>query len=157
MLQNEILSEPIQTIISIKKIIVATDGSNTSRRALDYAISLSRKYNAKLVVLHVLNLIVPPGSVSSISNKLHEEDRQKAYLLLEDAHKKARENGVESTAELVEDHMPVYGEIIACSEREGADLIVIGTRGTSGFTKLLLGSVASNVVTYSPIPVLVVK
>lgn len=151
------MSEPIQAIINIKKIIVATDGSDTSKRAVDYAIDLSRKYNAKLVILHVLNLIISGGSVSSISDKLHEEDRQKARLLLEDAHKKAKENSVESTAELVEDHMPVYGEIIACAEREGADLIVIGTRGTSGFTKLLLGSVASNVVTYSPIPVLVVK
>ena len=104
-----------------------------------------------------MNLIIPPGSVSSISNKLHEEDRQKAHLLLEGAHKKAKENRVDSTAELIEDHMPVYGEIIACAERERADLIVIGTRGTSGFAKLLLGSVASGVVTYSPIPVLVVK
>jgi nucleotide-binding universal stress UspA family protein len=124
---------------------------------VDYAIDLSRKYNAKLVILHVLNLLIPGGSVSSISDKLHEKDRRKASLLLEDAQKKAKENSVESTAELVEDHMPVYGEIIACAEREGADLIVVGTRGKSGFTKLLLGSVASGVVTYSPIPVLVVK
>lgn len=57
--------------MSIKKIIVATDGSDNSKRAVDYAISLSRKYNAKLVILHVLNLIVPGSSVSSISDKLH--------------------------------------------------------------------------------------
>lgn len=95
---------------------------------MDYAIDLSRKYNAKLVILHVLNLLIPGGSVSSISDKLHEKDRRKASLLLEDAQKKAKENSVESTAELVEDHMPVYEEIIGCAEREGADLIVVGTR-----------------------------
>ena len=42
--------------------------------------------------------------------------------------KKQRKNSIESTAELVEDHMPVYEEIIGCAEREGADLIVVGTR-----------------------------
>jgi hypothetical protein len=40
---------------------------------VDYAIDLSRKYNAKLVILHVLNLLIPVGSVSSISDKLHEK------------------------------------------------------------------------------------
>lgn len=118
---------------------------------------MAKKYDAKLVVLHVLNLLIPPGSISSISDKIHEDDRKKARLLLEHAQNKAKENSIESTAELVENHMPVYGEIIMCAEREGADLIVVGTRGKSGFTKLLLGSVASGVVTYSPVPVLVIK
>lgn len=63
--------------MSIKKIIVATDGSDNSKRAVDYAISLSRKYNAKLVILHVLNLIVPGSSVSSISDKLHMKKTDK--------------------------------------------------------------------------------
>ncbi len=147
-------SEDIQII---KKIVVATDGSDTAKRSVDYAIDLSRKYDAKLVILHVLSVLIPRGSVSSVSDKLYQEDRPKASILLEDAQKKAKESGVESTAELVEDHMPVYGEIIACAEREEADLIVVGTKGRSGVARLLLGSVASGVVTYSPIPVLVVK
>jgi nucleotide-binding universal stress UspA family protein len=144
---------------TIKKILVATDGSDTSKRAVDYAIDMATKYNAELVILHVLNLLIPRGRMrlSSASDKVHEEDRRMARIVLEDAQKKAEENRVEATAELVEDHMPVYGEIIMCAEREGADLIVVGTRGKSGFTKMLLGSVASGVVTYSSIPVLVVK
>lgn len=143
----------------VKKVLVATDGSDTSKRAVDYAIDMASKYNAKLVILHVLNLLIPRGRMrlSSASDKVHEEDRRMARILLEDAQKKAEEKHVEATAELVEDHMPVYGEIIMCAEREIADLIVIGTRGKSGFTKLLLGSVASGVVTYSSVPVLIVK
>ena len=66
-------------------------------------------------------------------------------------------NNIESTAELAEDHMPVYGKIIMYAERDGSDLIVVETREKSGFTKLLLGSVASGVVTYSPAPVFFVK
>ncbi len=144
----------------VKKILVATDGSDTSKRAVDYAIDMASRYNAKLVILHVLNLLIPrvrKHLSSSALDKVHEEDRRMARIVLEDAQKKAEEKHVEATAELVEDHMPVYGEIIMCAERESADLIVVGTRGKSGFTKLLLGSVASGVVTYSPVPVLVVK
>ena len=51
----------------------------------------------------------------------------------------------------------VYGEIIQYAQQESINLIVIGTRGRSGFKKLLLGSTASGVVTYSNCPVLVTK
>lgn len=144
-------------IPDIKKIVVATDGSETSNRAVDFAIGLAKKYGSRLLILHVLNLALPPDLLPHTTGKLFEEDRRKARLLLEHAQKRATDNGVDSTAELVEDHMRPYGEIILCAEREGADLIVVGTRGRGGFTKLLLGSVASGVVTYSPTPVLVVK
>ena len=51
----------------------------------------------------------------------------------------------------------VYVEVIEYAQQESMDLIVIGTRGRSGFRKLLLGSTASGVVTYSNCPVLVTK
>jgi len=51
----------------------------------------------------------------------------------------------------------VYGEILQYAEKEKIELIVIGTRGKSGFKKLLLGSTASGVVTYANCPVLVTK
>ena len=141
---------------NIKKIIVATDGSEMANRALDYAISIAKTYNAKLIIFHALNLIISPSSMSTVSSKMHEEERKEAAFY-SNTRKIGQEKNVESTAELVEDHMQPYGEIIMCAEREGADLIVIGTRGKGGFAKLLLGSVASGVVTHSPIPVLVVK
>ena len=53
--------------------------------------------------------------------------------------------------------LTIYGEIIQYAEKENIDLIVIGTRGRSGFKKLLLGSTASGVVTYAHCPVLVTK
>ncbi len=153
---SETATSPVN-IQDIKKIIVATDGSEMANRALDYAIGLAKKHGSKLVIFHALNLIVSPSSMSTVSDKVHDEDRRKARLLLEYAQKRAKDNNVESTAELVEDHMQPYAEIIMCAEREGADLIVVGTRGKGGFTRLLLGSVASGVITYSPVPVLVVK
>jgi nucleotide-binding universal stress UspA family protein len=53
--------------------------------------------------------------------------------------------------------MSVEGAIVNYAERENVDLIVIGTRGRSGITRMLLGSVASEVVTYAHCPVMVVK
>jgi nucleotide-binding universal stress UspA family protein len=52
---------------------------------------------------------------------------------------------------------PIVGEIVDYAERENIDLIVIGTRGRTGLKKMLLGTVASGVVTYATCPVLVVK
>ena len=53
--------------------------------------------------------------------------------------------------------MSVAGTIVEFAENQNMDLIVVGSRGRSGFTKLLLGSVASRIVTYALCPVLVVK
>ena len=53
--------------------------------------------------------------------------------------------------------MSVAGTIVGYTENQNMDLVVVGSRGRSGFTKLLLGSVASSIVTYASCPVLVVK
>jgi nucleotide-binding universal stress UspA family protein len=69
----------------------------------------------------------------------------------------ARENNVQLRTELINSQRPVDYVLLEYAEKENIDLIVVGTRGRSGFKKLLLGSIASGVVTYSHCPVLVVK
>ena len=64
---------------------------------------------------------------------------------------------IEITTEVILTGLAAYGEIIQYAEKEKIDLIVIGTRGKTGFKKLLLGSTASGVVTYAHCPVMVVK
>ena len=70
---------------------------------------------------------------------------------------KADENSVKLKTEFIVDPTSIVGAIVDYAERENIDLIVVGSRGLSGFKKLLLGSIASGVVTYAHCPVMVVK
>lgn len=71
--------------------------------------------------------------------------------------KKAEEKNIQSKVEILEEQNSVVGTIVNYAEREKVDLIIVGTKGRSGFKKLLLGSVAEGVVTYAHCPVLVSK
>lgn len=65
----------------------------------------------------------------------------------------ARQNRIELKTELVNSQRPVDYVMLEYAEKEGIDLIVIGTRGRTGLSKLVLGSVASGIVSYSHSPV----
>jgi nucleotide-binding universal stress UspA family protein len=71
--------------------------------------------------------------------------------------KTAEENNLKIKDEIIESPMSAEGVIVNYAERENVDLIVVGTRGRSGFSKKLLGSVALGVVTHASCPVTVVK
>jgi len=70
---------------------------------------------------------------------------------------KANDNKIKLRMEFIIDPMSIVGAIVEYAERENIDLLVIGSRGLTGFKKLLIGSVASGVVTYAHCPVMVVK
>ena len=70
---------------------------------------------------------------------------------------KEENSNIKVSTKVILTGVAVYGEVIQYAQQESIDLIVIGTRGRSGFRKLLLGSTASGVVTYSNCPVLVTK
>jgi nucleotide-binding universal stress UspA family protein len=91
-----------------------------------------------------------------------EEERKEAQQWLDRLANMVSEKGNNNTNNIqfksqIEESISVEGAIVNYAEQENIDLIVIGTRGRSGFTKLLLGSVASRVVTYAPCHVLVVR
>jgi nucleotide-binding universal stress UspA family protein len=142
------------------KILVAADGSEASMDAAVYAIETARKYNSELVALHVIlsdvTLFgsVPPTHVNEIKHeaqKYLDKIREKYY---EDSNN--NNNKIQLRTELITSTSAVGG-IVAFAEKENIDLIVMGTRGRSGLKKLLLGSVASGVVSYAHCAVMVVK
>jgi nucleotide-binding universal stress UspA family protein len=146
------------------KIVVPIDGSTNSMEAADFAIQMAEKYAAKLIVIHVVNVdqyIQSLGlyriSYPEFVKKKIEMARNEANKWFAQITKDAEQRKVSVVTDVIDSPQSIVGTIVDYADNNNADLIVIGTRGRSGFTKLLLGSVASGVITYSTCPVLVLK
>ncbi|MGB5089918.1 MAG: universal stress protein [Nitrososphaeraceae archaeon] len=146
------------------KILVAVDGSESSLRAADYAIQLAAKEdNARVVLLNILGISTAKQVASSIilaptfGLKEYERYKREAKKCLDKISKRFEEKGIQTIVEIVGGPLPAASSIVNYAENQNVDLIVVGTRGKSGIKKLLLGSVASSVVTHAGSNVLVVK
>jgi nucleotide-binding universal stress UspA family protein len=143
-----------KTIFS--KILVAIDGSDASMDAAVYAISISKQYNAEfLYALHVIRADVDLFELHDTSEYTIEM-RNKGEKYLAKVRLKTNEKNIQVKKEIISS-TNIAGGIVDYAEENKIDLIVIGTRGRTGFKKLLLGSVATNVITYVHCPVMVVK
>jgi nucleotide-binding universal stress UspA family protein len=148
-----------KTIFS--KILIAIDGSDASMDAADYAISISKQHNAELLyALHVIHpadadLFGSTGEMTTAAYYIIDMNKE-AQKYLDKVKLKASEKNIQIKTEVIAS-TNTAGGIVDYAEDKDVDLIVIGTRGKSGFKKLLLGSVASSVVTYAHCPVMVVK
>lgn len=137
------------------KILVAIDSSDASMDAADHATSISKRYNAKLYALHVIRADVDlygPHETSEFMTNMRNEGEK----YLNKVKVKANEKNIQIKTEIISSK-DISGGILDFAEENDIDLIVIGTRGRSGLKRLLLGSVASRVVTYAHCAVLVVK
>ena len=146
--------------MAIRKILVALDGSNPSLNASTYAIDFAKRYDAELIVLTIVSPI--PYSQFEYANigrmnEIEKIETEKAEQYIDKVKQKAIENKVTVNTEVLIKYTSVVKEIVEYSEKKKVDMIIIGSRGMTGFKKLLVGSVASGVATYSHCPVLVVK
>jgi nucleotide-binding universal stress UspA family protein len=151
----------------ISKILVAIDGSHLSMDAATYAVKLAKKFNTKLIALTIIN--TQPWFYSptrygwanlETMKKIHESDRRHAQTWLVQVKGTAEYYGVRSQTKTLlvpYTQSSIAGAIIDYAEENHVDLVVVGTRGHSGLKKMLLGSVALSVLTYSHCPVLVIK
>lgn len=140
------------------KILVGVDGSKESMNAAKYAIGLAKKDNAKLVSFTVMQLPSFYGwSAIEPPKEWREKDKEEIEQWTAKIKETAKENNVQIETKTVESPMSVEGAIVDYADKENIDLIVVGTRGRTGFAKKLLGSVALGVVTHASCPVTVVK
>lgn len=144
-------------VVKYSKVLVGYDGSDNSRRALGRATLVAAGTGAKLRILVVVNKIAPGfGPYSAYYPEEYVEE------MFENA-KKTLAQGIDIASATVKDASGLVEEghpaetILEVAKSEGADLIVIGRRGVSGFERLLLGGVSSGVVSHSACDVLVVK
>ena len=146
-----------------ENILVPFDGSEYSIKALEYGAIMAKGFQSKLIALYVIpssiryNLFLNKEENSQINspvNQIIEVSYLEAQNWLKDFTKKIDK---EIVTEVIIAEESIVSEIIEFAEREHINLIIIGTRGRTGFKKLLLGSVASGVVTYAHCPVLVIR
>jgi len=134
-----------------KKIIWATDGSDSADRALEYAKAFVTEGGATLIAVHSIETLGGPGSRGAFPADLDEDAHQaKIKKQIEEFGEKARFRlvigGVSSAAHALAD----------VAKEEHADLIVVGTRGHTALGGLLLGSVTQRLLHIAPCPVLAV-
>ena len=148
------------------KILVGIDGSEFSRNAVNYALDLAMKYDSELFLLSIVPSKVHRGDSSGVfgmvSPSYFDEYKKEAEKWFEEITNHINKETTIDTStrvksEVITTPFSTPASILNYAEERDVDLIVIGTRGRSGLKKMLLGSVASDVVTYSYCPVLVVK
>jgi nucleotide-binding universal stress UspA family protein len=141
-----------------KRILIPTDGSEASRRAIGAGIDLAKFMHAEVVALNVTPvfhvLSIQSSQLSETASQFEAEGRRRATHLLHEISVAARAAGVPCTCEhVVSDHP--FEAIIATARDRQCDLINMASHGHQGIKGLLLGSQTQKVLGHSTIPVLV--
>jgi nucleotide-binding universal stress UspA family protein len=135
----------------IKKLLIAYDGSNSSKAAFEFALDLANKYSAEL---HVLAVAPAPEFGAEVETEAIIENSRRHYTQV--LHPlKSRVADLAAHFEVKVGH-PAES-IVLYAEDHGIDHIVVGHRGHSLFERWLLGSVARQVIAYAPCAVTVVR
>jgi len=142
-----------------RHILVPVDGSSTSARALQEALGLARQQTAELELVYVMEDVLFLENEAYINyDEVRKSARSEGEKTLAQAQAVVREAGMMATQRLLEARGErIASVIIEEARRWPADLIVIGTHGRSGFSRILFGSVAEGVVRTAHIPVLLVR
>lgn len=140
----------------MKKIIVPIDFSAHSDYALEAASMLAKRHNAQILALHMLEI-----SDSMLINSDNEQ-HAKAVFFLKLAEKKFdsfldKDYLKDVDVVPIVKHFKVFSEVSQVADEHNADLIVMGSHGTSGFSEIFVGSNTEKVVRHSDVPVLVIK
>lgn len=145
-----------------KHILLPTDGSKLSSKAIKQGIDLAKKSRARITAIHVVpefKLMVDDGITMlspALKKRFEDEGRKRAQKMLDDVAQLARARGVRCATLCVASDLP-YQEIIAAAKKGKCDLILMASHGRRGLSSLLLGSETSKVLLHSKIPVLVVR
>ena len=149
----------------IRRILVPVDGSKPSIDASVQAIDIAKHLDAELIALYVVSPdirydymedIITPRLPRALKDVMMIA-MQKGERHVKKVQQRASQKKVKVKTDVVIGVSSVVKEIVGYAEKNKIDMIVIGSRGLSGIKKMLLGSVASGVVTYSHCPVLVAK
>ena len=149
---------------SFNSILVAVDGSPNSMRAAEMAVDLAKRNGAHLYVLSVISTpvfaaagIKETASSGAAAEEFFDKAKKDAEGIVAGVVSIASAQGLKVRGEIIENVPSVVEAISDYAEEWKVDLIVVGTRGLSGFKKLLLGSVSSALVSHATCSVLVIR
>jgi len=146
---------PVEKPVSLGKIMVATDFSPVSRRALDYAVSLARRFGSRIYLTNVITFAGHPvWETADVPVPTTEDLRSGAEKNAKEIVDSGCFYGVPHEVIVEEGALwPTLGTLI---EKHGIDLLVLGTHGMSGALKVVFGSCAEEIFRHARIPVLTV-
>jgi nucleotide-binding universal stress UspA family protein len=134
-----------------KKILLATDGSASSRKALEFAVEMASRYDAELYVLHVIaSMQIPVDILEYISAEDIEDSPASVYLekvgmkIIHQSEKECKATGCENVHTVVLRGDPA-DTILEFAKEKAVDVIILGSRGFRGIKGKLLGSVSRKV------------
>jgi nucleotide-binding universal stress UspA family protein len=141
----------------MKKILIATDGSDSGHEAVEFGLELAEEQGAWAHVVHVAPLVdvMPYSNFGFVAASLPHEFYDRDYEPLQKAVDLAEEKGMSVETKLLKGRPA--DEIVAYADSIDADLIVVGSRGHGAFTSALIGSVSRGVLRESRRPVLIVR
>jgi nucleotide-binding universal stress UspA family protein len=143
-----------------RHILIPTDGSSLSARAVEHGIEVAKEIGAKVTAVHVgTPFHVLTADAEALTDTREEYDRhmkRKGREILAAIEKSAKENGVRCDSAFVRGEQP-YEAIIKTAKNKDCDLILMASHGRKGVKGFLLGSETQKVLTHSSIPVLVYR
>jgi nucleotide-binding universal stress UspA family protein len=144
--------------MQFRHILAPTDFSDYSKQAVASALELAKKFGAKLSILHVIEMppypvegYVPPSLTATFLEDLERQASQELAQVVPEA----ESAGMEVVRQAVVGSP--YQKIIDMAEAEQVDLIVMATAGRTGFSRLMMGSIAERVVRTASCPVLTIR
>jgi nucleotide-binding universal stress UspA family protein len=146
-------------LAGIKRILHATDFSPASARALNEAVKLAKQNRAALLIVHVIE---PTSYVAGdefgsaeIYTKLHDIAERDAKTSMSKLLGRLKKSNIKAQGLLLKGF--AHDQIVKAAKSKKANMIVIGTHGRTGLSKLFMGSVAGKVISLATCPVLTVR
>jgi nucleotide-binding universal stress UspA family protein len=148
--KRDVLVVPEGASLAWNRILVSTDGSPKSEAAVDLALRVAKAHSSKLTVMTV---VYTNDEFLALAPSMVTEMVTKAKAMIDMIQQKAEDAGVE-TAGVVKEGEP-YKAITTLAGKIQADVIIMGSHGRRGLSKILMGSVTERTIGYSPCPVLI--
>jgi nucleotide-binding universal stress UspA family protein len=141
----------------LRKILIATDGSETAKKAAEFGVQIAGLSGAKVYAMFVIDTTpyysIPLDQIWS--KEVYEQLEEMGFEIASDVEKTAKIAGLEAESIVLKGN-PAE-RIVDFAEEQNVDMIIVGAHGMGGFERLVIGSVSEKVVRHAKVPVLVVR